>query len=431
MKNKALSFRAVMAVGIGCVIGTGIVTITGSAIGITGRSVWIAYAAAVFFGYICTLPFIYMSSALKLSGGGYSTAEKLLGPSWAGIYAYNYIIVNLSLALTAKSIGIYFHSLYSALDEKWISIIGLTLFFLINLQGMKMMSGIQQWLAFFMLSAFGIFCLCGCLRLNGGAFDFSAPDYFPKGFQGLQSAMVMLVFSTTTAQTLLSLGDHVEQPTRIIPKAINYTFAVVFVTYVAIAVVAGNVLSVSEVAFKPLTYVAKEVLPAPLFVFFMVGGPIGAIFTTLNAMFSVASRPIMAAAEDGWFPVALSAQNRHGQPKWIMLGLYLLALIPLILDLDVATITNNMVLIQYAIKFLMVMAAWNLPKRYPEEWSESHLHMSLGRYRLLMGFVFAVHIWIISVAAKNLPPALLGFTVAAMAVLTILALLRQKTAGIR
>ena len=61
---QLLNFRAIMAVGVGCVIGSGIVAITGSAIGVTGRSVWIAYAAAVILGLVCITPFVILGSVL-------------------------------------------------------------------------------------------------------------------------------------------------------------------------------------------------------------------------------------------------------------------------------------------------------------------------------------------------------------------------------
>lgn len=428
---QLLNFRAIMAVGVGCVIGSGIVAITGSAIGVTGRSVWIAYAAAVILGLVCITPFVILGSVLKLKGGDYSMAFLLLGRRYAGVFIYNFIIMNLALALTAKSIGIYVKSLFPWVNETAVSVIGLTLFFIINLFGIKFMSNLQQVMTVVMLAGFATFCIGGFMNLNGGALDFSQPDYFLDGFKGVRSAMVMLVFSTTTVQTLLCLGGNAKNPKKDIPKAIVCTMGIVFIAYVAIAFVAGNVLPVEEVAFKPLTYVANQVLSKPLFVFFVIGGPIGAICTTLNAMFSVASKPLKQATDDGWFPEGYGRLNRYGEPCWIMLGLYLVALVPLILNLDVATITNNIVLIQYTVKFFLVFAAWKMPKKFPEQWKQSGLHMPAWLFNTIMVIVLLVHVYIVAVAASNLSVTLVGVTVGLLALATAIAVLRDKSGKVK
>ena len=50
--SKKLSLSALIAIAVGQVVGAGIVTTTGLAIGQTGRSVWLSYAIAVVMGFV-------------------------------------------------------------------------------------------------------------------------------------------------------------------------------------------------------------------------------------------------------------------------------------------------------------------------------------------------------------------------------------------
>ncbi|WP_440895667.1 hypothetical protein ACS127_14095 [Amphibacillus sp. Q70] len=83
-KPKKLSLVSLVAIAAGQVIGAGVVTLIGPAIGVTGMSAWLAYGAAVIVGLMSVLPFIFLSSAVVLEGGEYSIVIEMLGKksSW-------------------------------------------------------------------------------------------------------------------------------------------------------------------------------------------------------------------------------------------------------------------------------------------------------------------------------------------------------------
>ena len=60
-----------LALGIGQVIGAGVITLVGQAVGLTGRSAWLAYAIAVIIGFIMVIPYVFLSSAFIVKGGAY------------------------------------------------------------------------------------------------------------------------------------------------------------------------------------------------------------------------------------------------------------------------------------------------------------------------------------------------------------------------
>lgn len=84
-----------------------------------------------------------------------------------------------------------------------------------------------------------------------------------------------------------------QEPTKDIPFVIVTSTVGVALLYGLVATTASGVLPVAEVANQPLTLVAAEILPKPLYIFFIVGGAMFALATTLNSQIMSATKPIM------------------------------------------------------------------------------------------------------------------------------------------
>lgn len=102
MKNQKkglLSLADLWVLAVGQVIGAGVITTIGPAMGLTGPSVWLAYFAAIILGLIINLPIMVFSSITKFSGGDYSVISGLGGERQGvvvkiGKGAYRLVCVN-------------------------------------------------------------------------------------------------------------------------------------------------------------------------------------------------------------------------------------------------------------------------------------------------------------------------------------------------
>lgn len=401
-KEGVLDLRALLSISIGSVIGSGVVTVIGAAIGQTGKSAWLAYAGAVLLGFVLIAPFIMVSSMFRLRGGDYTIIASVLGTRMAGIYVMNFIFTNLATSLTATAMGIYARSLIPSLDAQAVSLVALTFFFGVNLLGVKAMSRLQKSMSVILIAALATFCIVGFGQLLPGTFSIAESGYFLNGHRGFLNAMVMLVISTTMHQTLAAFGGDAIHPKRDIPTAMIATSFIILVIYTSLGLVAANALPISMVADQPLTLVAKKILPMPLFVFFMIGGPIGAICTTLNSTFTAASKPLLQGAEDGWFPSFFQRTNRFGAPVGFMVCLYVVALVPILLKFDISTITNNAGFIYYMIKLVSLAAILKIPGKYPKQFGDSWLCISKRVFYSVMAAAFAAQCMMIYVSARNL-----------------------------
>lgn len=63
----------------------------------------------------------------------------------------------------------------------------------------------------------------------------------------------------------------------------------------------------------------KSVFPAPIYLFFVIGGAWFALLTTLNGTLSWTTRSLQRAAMDGWLPEACAKENKGGTPVILLL----------------------------------------------------------------------------------------------------------------
>ena len=96
-------------------------------------------------------------------------------------------------------------------------------------------------------------------------------------------------------------GDDIIEPSRTIPKVIILSTSIVAVFYALIGIVAAGVLPIEDVAFQNLTLVAQEIFPTWLYLFFVFGGAMFALLTTLNGTLSWVTRGLQAAAKEAGF----------------------------------------------------------------------------------------------------------------------------------
>lgn len=109
-----------------------------------------------------------------------------------------------------------------------------------------------------------------------------------------------------------------------------------------------------------------------------------ALMTTMNSSLAYNCVPIAQACTDGWLPKSLAKKNKRGSYYRILTIVYLIGLIPLLLNFSVTTITNNIMLINSSLSFLYAFAYYQLPKRYPEAWKKSRLHMPDKLYYVMV-----------------------------------------------
>ena len=144
MSENKLTRADLFSMAIGQIIGVGIMTMTGIAIGFTGRSVNIAYVLAGILTIVAAIPQIYIGGTANFLGGQYSQIAVLGNKRLAGVFIYIQIAMALALSMYTLSFSEYFLSLFPGANAKLVSFVVLTVLALMHTVGMKQAARLQN-----------------------------------------------------------------------------------------------------------------------------------------------------------------------------------------------------------------------------------------------------------------------------------------------
>lgn len=397
-------------IGVGQAIGSGVLTLIGPAILLTGQSAWLAYVAACIWGFFMIAPIPWITSTLKLGGGFYSLIGDLAGKRLAGMYAVGFLPQTINLATYGVAIGMYANSLWPSLNSKWIGVIALSAFFIINLCGVDVMAKAQKIMVVLLFVALGLFIVMGVLQIKNPVMDITAPKFFSNGGKGFFAAIMLYVYSTNGYSCIMNYGKQAKNAKRDIPKALLYCIPTLMIIYGGVALVASGVLPLDKVAGQPLTLVAQQILHPSMFFVFMLGGPILALSSSINSTISNNCIPVAQSCKDGWLPKSWASQNRRGAYWKLMTFTYLMGILPVLFDFSISEVVNNIMLLASCVAFLQIYAYYQLPRKHPEAWEKSPMHISNKMYYFIctLSLIAYIAIFINSCTSLRLPVVIIS-----------------------
>ncbi|WP_010253397.1 APC family permease [Treponema primitia] len=431
-EKKGLGLISLVALAAGQVIGAGVVTLIGAATKVTGSAVWLSYGTAVIMGFFIILPYLILSSMIRIKGGSYTFVATLLGETWGGLFGMAFTMNVFATGMIGLGFGQYFNALFPGADVRLVAVITISVFFVFNLLGVNFMSKIQNVLSATLICGLLLFIFTGVGKVDSRIFNLASPGYFSDGSKGFFAAVVLLVYSCYGYSFVVAYSKEAKNPKRDVPYAMLITAGIILILYSVIALVAAGVLPIDEVAGKPLTAVAQRIMPLPLYYAFVVGGPLMAIATTLNSSFTVFARPFHQMTDDGWFPRGLARTNRFGSPFLILTIIYLIAILPIICGFSIQMITTNTVLIGRIADVVAIIAVITLPVRLPEAWENRYFkRLSKPVFYGLMSFSLLVTFVCIVLSFNNMAKTNVAATIGLAVIFLVYAILREKTGKVK
>lgn len=369
--KRVLGLWEVVAIAIGQTIGAGIFVMTGMATGHTGPSVPLAYLLAAIPVIFMMLPLAMLGSALPTTGGNYKYASRLFSPRAAFLGVWGFMGGTLvgAFPLWALSGARYLQAVFE-LPAVPTAVAIMTILLVVNLFGITAAAVLQAIFVIILLLSLLLFGLVGFPHIDPANFT----PFLPHGAYGLLIATCLLTFTHLGANAIIELGGEIKRPGRVIPRAFMISIPTVALLYLLVAITAAGVLPWTATAGEPLTVAAAAFMNKPMFNFFVFGGGMLAIITTLNAGFMWGTKSLLVMAADGLFPRGLTAVNRRfGTPHWFLLLIYVITCGSIIIfGEDYLEAFSALGSIGGMIIFLPVMgAAILLPRRAPEAYADS------------------------------------------------------------
>lgn len=406
--KQKLGLFSCIVMAIGSIIGASIFATTPVAIKIVGgNGVVLGFILAAVVVVLRTIPELIMMAALPANGASYMYLTRLVHPVLGALDAFNQLMVGvMKIATMALTFTSYFAMLVPQIPPQVVGIAVCILFTIISCFGVRASSIVQNISVAVLLVALGVFIFGGL-----GATQVSFGEVISTTVQlsSLWAAMGVMHGSLIGANVLIYAAEDVEDPGRNIPIAFAVSTIITAVLYAIMAYICVGVMPMPLFyEINTLADVANKFLSPAMLIFFITGGALLAVVTSINSAMLMFSRINFSAARDGLFPYAVCKTNKYNAP---VVSLWLICIIACAfiasgfnLD-DVVKITTIPGLLLAPVMFLGVFTVKN---HYPNCYKNSFIKtphwlnciltlaaifvcVSLGYYVL---FQMAPHNWI-------------------------------------
>jgi amino acid transporter len=317
-QKKKIGLASCLALGIGCIIGAGIFGSLPAVIGSVGGGVVFALLGAAFVVILRSISRTYTSAAVPTSGASFMYASKLMHPYVGALISVSYLLLPTMVSLYGILFAMYFLKLFPALalSAPLIGVIVLAVFCAVAWFGNHSTISINNIVVVLLLVTIGLYIVVGIPSIKPENIKFS--DVFAPGMtiSAFAAAVGVLTSSLSGASSVAEIADDVENPGKNVPLTLILCPAIVCVLYVLMAVVSLGVVPAADQAKSSLADVAQHFFSPALMVFFIIGGPLAAILTSMVPVALACVATIEYSAKQGIFPEFLAKKNKHEVAYW-------------------------------------------------------------------------------------------------------------------
>ena len=410
--EKKLNLFDLISIGVGCIVGSGVFALMGVGIAYTGRGIVLALFLAMALCVLQSIAFPLLTRIFEVDGGEYAINSLVMPKMCSGFAVGRDILFRAgSLAVTAIAVVQCLEKLFPSISAygKLVAFLVLTLAFLCAVVGDKFAAGVQNIMCICMYLALGIFVVYGVMKMDTAAY--SGDPMLPNGLKGLISAIALMSYTCNGFQYVINMGKSAANPRKNIPLAFCLSALVGAAIYALIGFAATHTHSYGEIAGMNLGGVAQMIMPNGLYMFFLIGGALFALCTSLLGAIVSGYRPLIASAKDGWLPGVLTKTTKKGAP-YVLVLLYLLGAVPIFLGMDLGDVATICLFPGAITKVLANIYAMSVPSRFEKSWKKSGLKISVGLYRfvLVVSSVAAVVLGVFYFISNDLKVAMLAVT---------------------
>lgn len=314
-KGKKLGLWNIIGLGLGGAIGTGIFVLLGYGIAYTGRSISLVVAIGCFFMLLAYWYNLAMPAMFVMKGGDYSMKAMLFNPFMSGVSAWMILVNGLAMSSYSVALAQYLAIAIPSLQnhQTLVAFIAMTLFFLSTIKGSRFITILENIITLVLVASLVIFVVFGLPKVDF-ANTFSSADggFFHGGFTGFVSALAVMGWACQgTTMAPVSMAAVTKNPKRTIPLGIIIITLLLAVVYGTMGIVAGGVLPYAETAGQNISVTAEAILPRALYIFFVVGGGIGAIASSALGGLGMFRYPLLQVANDGWLPSVFKKTDKE------------------------------------------------------------------------------------------------------------------------
>ena len=334
---KTLSWPHLVALGVGAIVGTGILTLIGVGAGKAGPAVILSFAIA---GIICAcaaLAYAEVATMIPASGSAYTYSYVVFGEliAWmigvALILEYTLVVSAVAVGWSGYAAG-FLKSIGMGLPDALIQgpelggIINLPAIFIIwvvaglLIAGTRESATVNAILVLIKMAALALFVAVALPVFDASHFHPFMPFGFPKTGQsgsevGVMAAAAIIFFAFYGFDAIATAAEEAKNPGRDLSIGIVGSMVVCVVIYMAVAAAAIGAVAYTGFAnsAEPLALILRDI-GRPWAARVLGISAVVALPTVILAFFYGQSRIFFTVARDGLLPPSLARVSRRGTP---------------------------------------------------------------------------------------------------------------------
>jgi APA family basic amino acid/polyamine antiporter len=340
--KPTLSWPHLIALGVGAIVGTGILTLTGVGAAKAGPAVVLSFAIAGFICAAAALAYAEMATMIPASGSAYTYTYVVVGELLAWIVGWS-LILEYSLVVSAVAVGWsgyaagFMESIGSPLPAALVQspelggIVNLPAIFIIAVVAGLLLVGTREsalvngLLVLVKVIALAVFVAVALPYFDQSHFEPFMPFGFGKSGEpgaevGVMAAAAIIFFAFYGFDAIATAAEETKNPGRDLAIGIIGSMLICVLIYMVVAATAIGALSFTIFANDPapLSLILREIGQTEAAAF-LAGSAVIALPTVILAFFYGQSRIFFVMARDGLLPRSLARVSSRGAPVRITL----------------------------------------------------------------------------------------------------------------
>ncbi len=318
--TRELGLPELIAMGVGGMIGGGIFSVLGLAVGIAGHAAPLAFLIGAFIALAGGYSYIKLALTFRDDGASYTYLARAF-PNFQFISTLGgwTVIVGYvgTLALYAFTFGAYGADLLGHGADHYVrmalSALVLTFFLWLNLRGAGDAGFVEDLVVYTKIALLGFFAIAGALTVKS---DHLVP-VFDRGYASVFMAGALVFVAFEGFQLITNVMSEMRDPDRNVPRGIYASIIITSLIYIVLAIVGiGNLGETELIAAKEyaLAAAARPVLGEAGVVLVGVAALL-ATSSAINATAFGASRMMAQMALEKRMPKAFSRRNKRNAPR--------------------------------------------------------------------------------------------------------------------
>ena len=394
-KRERLGLYELVAIGIGGMVGGGIFSVLGLAIGEAGHAAPLAFAFGGVLALLTGHSYARLGLAFRSAGGSFSYMEHAFAHrNFASIGGWLLVVGYVgTLALYAYTFGVYGTAMLGSYGKAaWtphaLQSAVLLAFLAINLYGVKAAGMTEVVIVLFKVAILGLFAVAGVVTIRE---DHALP-LLDKGGAGVLVGAALIFVAYEGFELIPNAVHDMKDPERDLPRGIVISIAATIAIYLLVSLVAvGNLTPAEIVKYKEY---ALAVAAKPFFGeagFLLIG--LAALLSTasaINATLFGTARLGMVMAEEETLPKVFSMRERTRNIPWVSLLLITAVTLVFVNTSDLAVIASFASSVFLMIFALINLSAFRLRRRIGIGWGLPVLGcaLSAASWLVLCGYLW-------------------------------------------